>query len=190
MPEKCLATCSDGSECQTWAMENGRCRHHGGKSTGPKSEAGKEKVSKNAITHGIYQSKETFLEHAEDHHQDAYYAIHESLCGDYELKHGRLPTHVEKRLGDIALDMVRIDMGDEYEVEHAVDESKPLTELEEQLTERGVFKKEVTSKIEGLKADLARETRLNLKDLGIYNSPESQRAEGVKSLAEVLSQEN
>jgi hypothetical protein len=30
--------------CRGWAMPNGRCRHHGGKSTGPRTPEGKAKV--------------------------------------------------------------------------------------------------------------------------------------------------
>jgi hypothetical protein len=33
-----------GPRCRTWAMENGRCRVHGGASTGPKSPDGKARV--------------------------------------------------------------------------------------------------------------------------------------------------
>ena len=32
--KRCLARKKDGSKCQTWAMPNGRCRLHGGKSVG------------------------------------------------------------------------------------------------------------------------------------------------------------
>jgi hypothetical protein len=30
--------------CRGWAMVNGRCRHHGGKSTGPRTPEGKRRV--------------------------------------------------------------------------------------------------------------------------------------------------
>src|SRR5271166_4821553 len=33
-----------GPRCRAWAMENGRCRVHGGASTGPKSPEGKARV--------------------------------------------------------------------------------------------------------------------------------------------------
>ena len=185
---RCNAKTNDGNYCENYPVEGKeRCRLHGGKSTGPKTEEGKSQVAGNAVKHGLHTSKEVFLEHAEDHHRDTFHAIHESLCTDYEMQHGRLPTHIEKKLADIALDMVRLDMGDEYEAENAVDESKPLTEMRKEMTESGPWEKEVTSKIEQIKTNIARETRLTLKDMGIYNSPEKQQAEAMeKTLSEVL----
>ena len=50
----CGAKTRKGTPCTQKAMQNGRCRMHGGKSTGPKS--GKEKIAKNALSHGIYTS--------------------------------------------------------------------------------------------------------------------------------------
>ena len=44
----CRATTRSGQPCQNRAMPNGRCRMHGGKSTGA------PKANQNARTHGIY----------------------------------------------------------------------------------------------------------------------------------------
>jgi hypothetical protein len=35
-------------------MKNGRCRLHGGKSTGPKTQAGKERIGRAHLKHGLY----------------------------------------------------------------------------------------------------------------------------------------
>ncbi len=45
---------STGEPCQGPAMANGRCRLHGGLSTGPKTEEGKAKVRVAATKHGMY----------------------------------------------------------------------------------------------------------------------------------------
>jgi len=45
--KKCLAKTRKSSLCQAPAMPNGRCRMHGGKSTGAKG-------NKNALKHGNY----------------------------------------------------------------------------------------------------------------------------------------
>ena len=42
--EKCLAKTRKGTPCQAPAGMNGRCKLHGGKSTGPKSKEGKAKA--------------------------------------------------------------------------------------------------------------------------------------------------
>lgn len=40
--------------CKNAAMKNGRCRMHGGKSTGPKTEEGKKKAAAANLKHGQY----------------------------------------------------------------------------------------------------------------------------------------
>lgn len=44
----CGAKTRSGEPCKNPAMQNGRCRMHGGKSTGP------PKGSQNALKHGLY----------------------------------------------------------------------------------------------------------------------------------------
>src|SRR4051794_22891458 len=45
---------SDGGSCQQPAMANGRCRMHGGKSTGPRTAEGLERCRKARWKHGHY----------------------------------------------------------------------------------------------------------------------------------------
>lgn len=60
MRKRCGAKTRSGGKCKNWAMANGRCRMHGGKSTGAPPE--KMKGNSNARTHGLfskYLPKET-----------------------------------------------------------------------------------------------------------------------------------
>jgi len=50
--KRCGAKTRSGKPCKNWAMKNGRCRMHGGKSTGPPPE--KMKKNSNARTHGLF----------------------------------------------------------------------------------------------------------------------------------------
>lgn len=50
MPNQCGAKTRAGGECKAPAMGNGRCRVHGGKSTGPRDQGG----NTNAVKHGFY----------------------------------------------------------------------------------------------------------------------------------------
>lgn len=50
MPNQCGAKTRAGGACKAPAMGNGRCRVHGGKSTGPKDQTG----NTNAVKHGFY----------------------------------------------------------------------------------------------------------------------------------------
>lgn len=46
-PVKCAAKTRRGMPCKVYAMSNGRCRLHGGLSTGPKTIAGRAKALAN-----------------------------------------------------------------------------------------------------------------------------------------------
>jgi hypothetical protein len=58
---RCGAKTRRGSACQAPAMPNGRCRLHGGKSTGPRTAEGLERCRQANWKHGSY-SKEALAE--------------------------------------------------------------------------------------------------------------------------------
>ena len=50
---QCSAKTRAGTPCKLKSIyANGRCKFHGGLSTGPKTKAGKAKVAKNGFKHG------------------------------------------------------------------------------------------------------------------------------------------
>ena len=51
---RCQAKTRRGTLCQCPAMPNGRCRLHGGLSTGPKTPEGIERIRRALTTHGWY----------------------------------------------------------------------------------------------------------------------------------------
>ena len=52
--KRCQARTRSKGYCQAPAMKNGRCRMHGGKSTGPRTLEGKEKIKAAHFKHGEY----------------------------------------------------------------------------------------------------------------------------------------
>ncbi len=52
--KKCGAKTRKTKPCQSPAMKNGRCRMHGGKSTGAKTKAGIERIRKANFKNGLY----------------------------------------------------------------------------------------------------------------------------------------
>ena len=53
--QRCFAKTRRGSKCQRPANKrNGRCRLHGGASTGPRSEEGRKLISQANLRHGKY----------------------------------------------------------------------------------------------------------------------------------------
>ena len=61
---RCGAKTRRGTPCQCPAMGNGRCRLHGGLSTGPKTAEGIARIRRAVTKHGNY-SKRTKAERAE-----------------------------------------------------------------------------------------------------------------------------
>jgi ribosomal protein L32 len=54
---RCGARNRSGAECKAPAMPNGRCRMHGGKSTGPRTSEGLERMRHANTRHGNYSEK-------------------------------------------------------------------------------------------------------------------------------------
>lgn len=190
--KKCGATCSDGSECEAYAMDGSeRCRHHGGKSTGPKTEAGKKKTRTNAVTHGLYALPEHLKEQFTETQQDRYNAYYEALCTRYEHRLGQEPDAFAKdRLSRVAIECVKERIADQYFaeqadgnllVETATIDFNPDKMEEVQVAQSNKLLKELTA--------LKRETRLTLKDMGLLHDPESQQAEATSEIGALVRDE-
>lgn len=54
---RCGAGTRAGGACQAPAMRNGRCRMHGGASTGPRTSEGLARVVKARTKHGLYAAE-------------------------------------------------------------------------------------------------------------------------------------
>ncbi len=54
---RCGAKTRKGTPCMAPAMANGRCRMHGGKSTGPRTPEGLERSRKANFKHGHYSAE-------------------------------------------------------------------------------------------------------------------------------------
>ncbi|MDD2658196.1 MAG: HGGxSTG domain-containing protein [Methylococcales bacterium] len=58
-PKRCGAKRARGGEpCKRWALENGRCRFHGGLSTGPKNQRGNKNAARPGAIYSKYLSDE------------------------------------------------------------------------------------------------------------------------------------
>lgn len=54
---RCGAKTRQGTPCKAPAMANGRCRMHGGKSTGPQTPEGLKRSKKAHYKHGFYSAE-------------------------------------------------------------------------------------------------------------------------------------
>ncbi len=54
---RCGARTRAGTPCQGPAMRNGRCRMHGGASTGPRTAEGLQRIAQARTVHGAYSAE-------------------------------------------------------------------------------------------------------------------------------------
>jgi len=181
--EKCNATCSDGSECNAWAMDgSNRCRHHGGKSTGPKTDGGKEKASGNAEKHGLTADAETWFKRHRDDVEEDVRALVESYIQDAPF--GFENTAKVDKLTELCIDQIRLREANEWlrdeflkeETVSVTDDGRPIKKLVENPAH--------------MPRDRIKRTNLKgLKELGILDDPETQKAEAQEDLASLWASE-
>src|ERR1017187_10497750 len=95
---RCGAKTRRGTLCQCPAMANGRCRLHGGLSTGPKTAAGIDRIRRSATKHGRYakaareerQQLRALLREMRDTLRQLSYVPVEPFCGRQPIKRGMI----------------------------------------------------------------------------------------------------
>lgn len=123
---RCGAKTRSGTPCKNGAMANGRCRMHGGKSTGAPPE--KMKRNQNAKKHGFFQKHmpaEAFGIMNELFEKDPIDMLWENIVIQYTAiiraqkimyvrdKRDRTTTRIEEKTGNV--------IGERWEVQHAWD---------------------------------------------------------------------
>jgi len=83
---RCGARTRAGCSCRQPAMRNGRCRMHGGLSTGPRTPEGRERCRRARLTHGGYSARVRALRAAARTH-------HHRVRALAALMHGRSAGH-------------------------------------------------------------------------------------------------
>jgi len=196
--EICGATAkSTGNPCKRpagWGTDNdsGRCKFHGGSSEGgPREGSGPPENNTNSVTHGAYaQANPYYTEVLNDEMRSLVDAVFEEYMRRYRAKHGGEPmlgietelfriavTHAK----DIGLDRWANDKPEELESGH------PLVDKE---TERDfnpedgsvTINKYKESVVQSAQSKLSRDRRMWLKDLGLLEDPETQKADAIGSI--------
>jgi len=185
--ERPPAKVCDVDDCNAWKSgEFDYCHHH----KGLQQTDGAPEGNQNATRHGLYALPENLKAHFSETQQDRYTAYFEALCTRYEQRHSEEPdAFIKDRLSRVAIECVKERIADDYLARKAKD-GNVLVEDQENLTEQGVFMEEASNKILKELTALKRETRLTLKDMGLLNDPDTQKAEATEAaLAEILSEE-
>jgi hypothetical protein len=96
---RCGAQTRAGGCCRQPAMKNGRCRMHGGPSTGPRTAEGRARCAGARLKHGFYSAEMVALRRSAAAHcrrMDAFFA---GLRVRRTAGHGLLPPNLANRSG-------------------------------------------------------------------------------------------
>jgi len=182
----------DVDDCNAWKQgEHRYCYHHKGLEKGPKSDNGAPERNQNRTTHGLYAVPEYLKEHFSESQEDRYVAYFEALCSRYERLHGQEPDAFAKdRLSRVAIECVKERIADEWLSEQAEETGNLLisSHIIGQTEEGQPIEVEQENRILSELTALKRETRLTLKDMGLLQDPESEKAQATETLADVLSE--
>ena len=174
----------DGGYCEGWQMDNGRCYSHGGRNDDDgRDPGGAPKANQNAKRHGLHSTPQYLQRHLDEHHEDTYIALFESLCTRYERVHAQGPDYAaKKRLQRVCIEIVKEDLADEWLAQEADESGNLLMEHRTVVDDdSGEVLKEYdvpNSVLEPL-AQLKRETRMTLKDMGLLIDPETKKADAM-----------
>jgi hypothetical protein len=95
---RCGARTRTGCSCRQPAMANGRCRMHGGMSTGPRTAEGRERCRRARFTHGGYSAHVRTLRAAARAHGRRVHALLDLMRGR-SAGHGVLRSFSGSRVG-------------------------------------------------------------------------------------------
>lgn len=174
--ERCGATCRDGTACQNYPVEgSNRCRMHGGKGSGNPDAEGA------AITHGAQADPVNLHRHLDDDER----AWVDKLVAGYleEAPFGEDSPKVER------LRMTCVVIYQEWSAREVVLRDGPSEEVTIGVNEAGLPVARTDEHHLTATASTHNQTvRMNLKDLGLLDDPDTQKADAASSLVDVLSE--
>lgn len=183
----CGAECRDGTPCERAPMDNGRCYHHGGESTGA------PEGNDNAVSHGLYADSNWYYRERMSADQRALCdQIFQDYCTAYRERNGRLHTGDETQLFEIAVNHIKVIDADSWLVEkpEELESGHPLVDREQKYNTEGVpYQEYQPSTLLTAQTKLSNHNRRWLKAKGLLCDPDSKKAEATRTLAEVLSED-
>lgn len=179
---RCNAKTRDEGYCDKYPAKedgeviNGRCYMHGGH-----PESGAPTGTANNLKHGIHSDRSTYYQNLDYDEQAWIDEMLETLQTEAPFEEG----HVAKRemLRQVVIDMHILRQTNTYIDEEGLTQEK-VVDVDE---DGNPIKVEEENTLNLPKDRLQRSVTKRLKELGLMDDPESQKAEAKKSLAEVLS---
>lgn len=191
-PDRCGAECRSGGYCESYPIEGAeRCRMHGGttptKDEDPNVGQGAPANNGNAAKHNLYSDRDKLYQRLPEAEQDHVDSLAASFYDRYTDVHGKEPDYAAtQRLKNVAMDVHKETLADNYAAEQSEeDDTHPL--IQKQIigqTEEGrPIEVEQPNQLIGIASGLKTDTRMWLKDLGLLDDPESQKADALNDLS-------
>lgn len=171
------------------APRNGRCRMHGGTNPGGAREgSGAPENNQNAATHRMTAAPSKLYENLSEENRALVDGVHDSNVAQLAERWGgreNIPevhiTHSRR----VAMNVLKVTVfAEDWQYEEAKKSGNPLIETKTREADSGeTYEVDITSLVEDVASDLARENRMWLKDMGILGSPEEQQADAASEVA-------
>ncbi len=185
--------CGSAAGKETDHLGEGRCKFHGGNNSGDNGQGGSEDNT-NAVTHGAYADENSYYQNVLDESlQEFVDDVFEDYYERYEELHGEPLLGIEAELFRISVTHAK-DIGLERWANgkpEGLKSGHPLVDQETRYTENGrEFHKYKESIVQTAQKRLSNDRRQWLKDLGLLEDPESQKADAVGDLASIIAEDS
>jgi len=154
----------------------GRCKLHGGASTGAPENNG------NAAKHNLRADRGKLYHRLSEGRREKVDDLEAALVARYEEFHGREPDRADvEDLFELAMGYVQRDYARDWMVDNPEAADNPTVETV--YTDNGPI--QVPARIHEMLMDSRREDRLMKKDMGLFRDPQTETAEAVATLADI-----
>jgi len=178
----CLLAAGQGTDKST---PGAACSHHGGASSGAPPH------NDNAARHEMYAERNAYYQRRDEREQALIDAIYDDYREEYERRHGREPLAGDDlKLFGIAVGLHKTELrADDWPDARpdGLDSGHELVDRSEKRTAQGdaYYEYRPAAVLRGKKS-VSQDVRMWLKDLGLFNDPDSAQAEATATLAEVI----
>lgn len=192
--EDCPGTNNRGEPCGLdagWGTSNdsGPCKFHGGRGGDVGDSGGAPQKNTNAVTHGAYADCNNYYQNILDERMQQFVdVVFSDYLDEYRELHGDPPLGIETELFRISVTHAK-DIGlDRWadEKPEELDSGHPLVDMETSQKEVGgrviEERRYRESVVQAAQGKLSRDRRQWLRELGLLNDPESQKATALSDL--------
>lgn len=183
---RCEATAkSTGEQCGQPAIgDHGKCYFHGA-GGGPPDNNG------NATTHNLAANRGKLYHRLSEDKQREVDQLEHALIERYREFHGRDPDPMDaKDLFELAMGPIQREFGRDYMAEQWDESGNPLLKHITMMTDAGPVEFDKPNEILDTIGDNRREDRLMKKHMGLFRDPETKQAESMRSIADILSEDD